>query len=767
MNSSIFISRYGSQLNDQQLQAVESVEGPVLLLAVPGSGKTTVLVTRIGYMILCKGILPENILVLTYTIAATKDMGQRFASIFGDELAKEVEFRTINGICAKVIQSYGRKNGSETFELITDEKEVNRIVSNILEGLLPEYPTESDVRTVKTWITYCKNMMLSDDEIQQIGEREDIPLLESFQNYNKYLISNRLMDYDDQMVYAYEILRGDSRLLDLYKNQFQYICVDEAQDTSKIQHMIIALLAGINGNLFMVGDEDQSIYGFRAAYPEALLDFEKVHSNAKVLVMDKNYRSNAKIVEGADRFIQQNNFRHKKTMRAVRQSGSDIRYIPLNSRNNQYNYMLKIARDCRRETAVLYRLNECCLPLVDLLDRNHVTFRIKGLEMTFFTHRVVQDIINIMRFAQDPFNDNLFMKIYYKIDTFLRKKQAEELIKESKMRGIPILLAARFVSSIQNRVRGKCLSTKTHLQNMLNETPSTAINRIVYRMGYGAYMKRNGIDALKLFILTNLSYREDTIQGFERRMGYLYGMLRNMQPNYSAKFILSTIHSAKGLEYDEVYLMDVCNGVFPAEKSIITEPLSDTEEKAGEEERRLFYVGMTRAKDRLNIFTYASDYSIFVDELQGTSQEKIDAFIQKMPFVTPIEKKQEKPYSNCSKMTTTTQNDDNYIREPRCGDEVLQVSYGKGEITEIEINKDSPNISFKVQFHSGSEKQFVYPLAFTKGMKYLDENSVYSSQQEEVTESLEEDTDLLETKKTELETQEKVEFVVSKAKEKD
>ena len=158
MNRDYFISQYGKQLNSQQLEAVESVEGPVLLLAVPGSGKTTVLVTRIGYMILCRNIPAENILVLTYTIAATKDMGQRFESIFGAELAGAVEFRTINGICAKVIQKYAAATGKEPFELLTEEKETNRVVNDMLVDILPEYPTESDVRTARTWITYCKNM---------------------------------------------------------------------------------------------------------------------------------------------------------------------------------------------------------------------------------------------------------------------------------------------------------------------------------------------------------------------------------------------------------------------------------------------------------------------------------------------------------------------------------------------------------------------------------------------------------------------------------
>ncbi|MBQ6638040.1 MAG: UvrD-helicase domain-containing protein [Lachnospiraceae bacterium] len=783
MNRDYFISQYGKQLNSQQLEAVESVEGPVLLLAVPGSGKTTVLVTRVGYMILCRNIPAENILVLTYTIAATKDMGQRFESIFGGELAGDVEFRTINGICAKVIQKYAAAIGKEPFELLTEEKETNRIVNDILVDILPEYPTESDVRTARTWITYCKNMMLENDEIMEIGEREDLPLLEIFERYNQVLRSNRLMDYDDQMIYAYEMLLRDFSLLEYYRNRFRYICVDEAQDTSRIQHEIIALLAGVNGNLFMVGDEDQSIYGFRAAYPEALLNFEKTHSKAKVLVMNLNYRSNATIVRMADRFIQSNEFRHKKNMQAVRGAGSDVRFVELKSRGNQYNYLLKVAQDCTHETAVLYRLNESCLPLVDLLERNHIPFRIKGMEMTFFSHRVVQDVCNMMRFARDPYNTDLFMKVYYKFQSFLRRNQAEAMcaVAEGRVpvtfgpkvtgtfsgkvtgtqgpkvtgtfsegtqaaasgRRIPVLEAAEYVPGISGMVKGKCRAAATHFAKMRNETPDKAIYRIVNYMGYGEYMERNGMDRNKIFLLMNLAYREKTLESFEKRLGYLYGMLKNIRPDYNAKFILSTIHSSKGLEYDEVYLMDACDGVFPADVSLLTEPGSKREKKDGEEERRLCYVAMTRAKERLNIITYASEESVFAGEVKRCSGDGAEAGgsgagggaaggrVTGTLGAKVTGTQRPKVTGTFSGKVTGTQAGAP-AREPKCGDIVYQVAYGRGQIIEVGLNKNGSVKDFTVWFDSGKERDFIYPTAFIKGMYYLEEGAEAGMTAEEV-----------------------------------
>ena len=177
MTEQNFLDTYGASLNPQQLEAVKTVEGPVLLLAVPGSGKTTVLVNRLGYMIYCKGIAPENILTLTYTVAATKDMASRFNHIFGDQLSGRLEFRTINGICAKIIAYYGRLIGKPSFELCSDDKDTAGLLTNIYINVVGEFPTESDIKNIRTLITYCKNMCLTKDEIKELGKTEEIDLL--------------------------------------------------------------------------------------------------------------------------------------------------------------------------------------------------------------------------------------------------------------------------------------------------------------------------------------------------------------------------------------------------------------------------------------------------------------------------------------------------------------------------------------------------------------------------------------------------------------
>ena len=702
-----FWAKYGQKLNEQQKEAVMTVDGPVLLLAVPGSGKTTVLVNRLGYMLYCKEIDPSNILTLTYTVAATRDMSERFKSLFGQELGDKLEFRTINGICAKIIAYYGRLIGKSSFELVTDEKITGKLLTDIFLKVMGEYPTESDIKGIRTLITYCKNMCLTEDEIRDVGKDQGIDLFSIYSEYNSALKARSLMDYDDQMIYAYRMLKGSKELLAHYQNEYRYICVDEAQDTSKIQHMIIALLAGEKGNLFMVGDEDQSIYGFRAAYPEALLNFEKDHPGARVLVMDKNYRSNARIVVAADRFIQKNKSRHEKHMCATKEAGGEITITELSAREAQYSYLLKVAQGAETQTAVLYRDNESILPLVDILEREGVPYRIKNVDMAFFTHRVVVDVVNMLRFALAPADPELFMKIYFKFQAFLRKPDAEAMCEMADERHTGIWDAAEYID-LNKRVLGNCRSLRTHFRNMASESPYKAIGRLENFMGYGDYLKDNNIDTNKIFILKMLAKNEATIEDFLSRLEELRSILTEKEPDYSSKFILSTIHSSKGLEYDSVILMDVINGVFPSkvvrekDKSTSPQDLRDFEE-----ERRIFYVGMTRAREKLTIFKYDDKPSAFVKELTAKEKAASKPNGAKVPKAL-LKKNKEKAAAEVSVPDQLV-----------IGERVSQPKYGEGTITDVTYDEDEIPMKFSVKFDAGDEKIFLYPVAFNMGMKIV------------------------------------------------
>ena len=609
-----FVNTFPIQLNQQQQEAVQSTEGAVLLLAVPGSGKTTVLVTRLGYMIYCRNIHPESILTVTYTVAATKDMSKRFADRFGEEMAEKLEFRTINGICAKIIQYYGRKIGKTPFELVKEEKNTTGMLVKICQEHGMGYPTESDLKNVRTMITYIKNMMLNDKEIQKLEEESDIRIRGIYQAYCSQMREKKWMDYDDQMLYAYKMLRMDSRLLEHFQNLYPYICVDEAQDTSKIQHAIIALLAAKSENLFMVGDEDQSIYGFRAAYPEALLDFEKDHPGARVLLMEENFRSNAKIVSAADKFIQKNTLRHEKHMKAAREAGADIRKISLKSRKAQYVYLMKIAQECSTETAVLYRDNECAIPLIDLLERKHIPYRMRNAELSFFTHRTVLDIQNIIRFAMNPKDTELFMQIYYRLKLFFRKEDALNYTIISKEKDIPVWDAILQYGNLEEYQQNYVRSLRRQMKKLLDMTGDKAVDQILVYMGYQDYLKKMGMNTNKLEIVKMIGSREDSPEKLLERLKELERIIREKKEERECRFILSTMHASKGLEYDTVYLLDVVDGILP--EKVLTSMNTASKEEIGayEEERRLFYVGVTRAKNQLNIFATGKP-SRFCNEL--------------------------------------------------------------------------------------------------------------------------------------------------------
>ena len=654
-----FETTFSVKLNQQQKEAVQSTKGPVLLLAVPGSGKTTVLVTRLGYMIYCKNIPPESILTVTYTVAATKDMSERFAVRFGEDMAKRLEFRTINGICARIIQYYGRRIGKTPFELVKDEKATTGMLIRICQDHGMGYPTESDLKNVRTLITYIKNMMLNEEELQKLEEESDIRIVGIYREYCRQMREQKLMDYDDQMLYAYNILRKDPGVLAYFQNRYPYICVDEAQDTSKIQHAIIALLAAGTGNLFMVGDEDQSIYGFRAAYPEALLSFEKKHSGAKVLLMEENFRSNAKIVEAADKFIQKNTLRHEKHMRAAREAGADIREISLKSRKAQYVYLMKAAQECTTgmagmsgseehrgradasvtETAVLYRDNECAIPLIDLLERKNIPYRMRNADLSFFTHRTVLDVQNIIRFAMDPKDTELFMQIYYRLKLFFNKKDALRYAQISQEKDMEVLDAALKYGNLEKYQEDNIRNLKRQMVRILNMPGDEVVNQILTYMGYQDYLKKMGMNANKLETVKLIGSRVESPEKLLERLEELRTIIQEKVSDKDCPFILSTMHASKGLEYDTVYLLDVMDGILPEKVLANPRTASKEELETYEEERRLFYVGVTRAKNQLNVFT-TNKPSKFCSELLGKrnlreNQQKEYAGIKKWGDYSP------------------------------------------------------------------------------------------------------------------------------------
>lgn len=615
-----FDQMFVGKLNPQQKEAVHTVDGAVLLLAVPGSGKTTVLVTRLGYMVCCKNIAPQNILTMTYTVAATVEMRQRFASIFGNAYASDMEFCTINSLSAQIIKCYANSHGRRQPFPIIENDAAARLVGEIYQQINGEYPTESTIKDIRTGITYIKNMMLSDEEIRKVDLGIN-HIDKIFQKYCDCLRQEQLMDFDDQMGYALTILKGYPTILDYFQERYRYICVDESQDTSKIQHEIIKLLADKYKNIFMVGDEDQSIYGFRAAYPEALLNFEKDYPNAKILLMEQNYRSTKEIVAAANVFVAKNRFRYEKKIIPTRGSGKAIQRIYTANRISQYKYLFEIARTCTQETAVLYRNNDSALPLIDLFERNGVLYNCKKFEDAFFSHRIVTDIVDIIHFAYHPHDADTFMRIYYKFGSPITKTAAIYACEQSFRTGQTILETLKQCPELSSYGKDAACDLYTLLPELPKQSAEMALIQIWNTLHYSSYVTQNKLDAGKFDILCMLAKRESSPESFLRRLDELKYLIQSHVNQPDNQFMLSTVHSSKGLEYERVYLLDILDGVLPAKKLADIKTTEDIQQY--EEDRRIYYVAMTRAKDELFVFSCPDRDSQFTAEVLTTLPREI------------------------------------------------------------------------------------------------------------------------------------------------
>lgn len=589
-----FAEKHKLSLNDQQLDAVQHTEGPILLLAVPGSGKTTSLVSRLGYMITECGIEPENILTMTYTVSAAKDMKQRFIRFFGSEIADRLEFRTINSVCVRIIRSYERMYNRTAFKLIQPGQQT-AIIGNIYKKHSGNFATDSIVKTLLLHIGYAKNFMMNGPELDTFKLEDGVKFRPIFEEYNATLLENKLMDFDDQLRYDLQILQSRPKVLEVYQERYRYICVDESQDTSKIQHKIIRLLAKKYKNLFMVGDEDQSIYAFRAAYPEALMNFSDEFPEAKTLLLEQNYRSTPAIVNAADLFIRQNKHRHLKHMIPVKTGGCRIIEIECAEQDNQLEVIEGYAQTVRSETAILYRNNSSALPIIDMLDKNGIPFRCKGMDGMFFSSPIVRDFSNIIRLIYNPMDYEAFLSVYPRFGMMIKKQIAMDTVKKASRIGKTPFDILKNDDFLPIKFRVVARRTLEHLQLLKKLTKADKIVSEIYEFWFEDCIQNfergyEKISALRL-IGRNCT---DGLQLIDR-LEELECMMRQDTINEDAPLILSTIHSSKGLEYERVIMVDVVDGILPFDPM----PISKEDEKTLEEDRRTFYVGMTRAKTEL------------------------------------------------------------------------------------------------------------------------------------------------------------------------
>lgn len=629
-----FCDRYHISLNKQQERAVLSVDGAVLLLAVPGSGKTTVLIDRIGHMVLNRHIDPKSILALTYGKAATEEMRARFSERFGTQIGNQIDFRTINSISLEIYKTYCYTNGCERYRQDTDARKhiLLSACRNFNSDNGNDYISENEIQVLEQAIGQIKNLMLSEKEIDDL-EKEIPHLHKKYDYYQKALAERKLMDFDDQMIFALEILRKDRNTLAYWRKKYQYFCVDEAQDTSKIQHEIIKLLAKGN-HIFMVGDEDQSIYGFRGAYPRALLNFRYDYKNPYILRMEQNYRSTTPIVDLAQQFISKNKGRYNKTMVSARGEGKDVEVLSCGSREEQYAQLLQASRNRQDATAFLFRDNESAVVLVDLFLRNGIDYRMKKPQMNFFALRTTKDIIAHLCLTVNEYDTDALGQICNRGILFLKKQQLQYAIQNCKSRKISVFESLKEqMKYVKYERKSDADNFRVLIEELRKQSPINAIQTIM-NAGYAKYLRKFDYGSGAVDTLQMLAKQEQSIPSLLHRLQVLEKAIQKDTDGMSKNPVtLSTIHSSKGLEYDAVYMVDVYDGKFPASSP---NPYSQAKDNydGEQEERRLFYVGITRAANRLVLFDIKDRPSTFLEELfpaikATREQEKAQALLQK------------------------------------------------------------------------------------------------------------------------------------------
>lgn len=590
-----FCAKYHVRLNDQQSTAVQRVNGATLLLAVPGSGKTTVIVARTGYLLHVVGIDPRNILTITFTKAAAREMKERFIKKFGEVNGLVPHFSTINSFCLSVIKTCAREKHITIPELVPNNEP---IIRDIARTMMRDYPSDSTIKSLAQSIGKVKNELMENEQIKQI-EEEGIDFYEFYLKYKAHLTDNGLMDFDDQLLMANELLDTYPDILARAKKQYRYISLDEAQDTSLVQHRIVQKLVGKDGNIFMVGDEDQSIYGSRGAYPEALLSFESDYNNASIIYMETNFRSDQKIVLAANQFIKRNKERHDKNMHPNSTEEGKISFVPLQDMKSQPHMVFDAIRKALaakdHTLAILYRNNYSAIPIINLLQKAGLGVRTRDAAGIFLTNFVVSDILTFFHFAKDQTNLQLFRQLYYKLGLYLKSSVVQSI--EETMARQPCR-SALIPLTHYGRISAQSRQILRYMDELPKMSPLDGIDSILWNIGYMDNWLQRKIDEgasesslmLKVNILKLVAMEYKTVDEFLTAID----RIRDYQGDPDSNVTLSTIHSSKGLEFDQVVLVDVFNGVLPT--------ISNTkEEKDEEEEARLFYVGATRAKHQLDI----------------------------------------------------------------------------------------------------------------------------------------------------------------------
>lgn len=612
------------KFTSQQVDAIKHFEGPALILAVPGSGKTTVLLNRILNLIKNHNIDPSEIISITFSKSQGIDMEKRFLAQ-NPEFRGKITFKTIHAFCYEIVRNYMKlKNIKKT--LIEGNNEFNRILILKRVYYQKNYKKLSDeeINDFFSIYDYTKNKMYDFEGYLRknhfISNRS--LMLKLYNLYDEIKIQNNFMDFNDLLILANKYISTDKKLLKALKNRYKFFQIDEGQDTSTLQFEIIRKIVFPENNVFIVADDDQSIYSFRGASPENLLNFKDIYPNSKIFFMDKNFRSTKNIIKISNKIIQGNKIRYEKSSKHTTEENSQIMLFKVKNSTIQARELVKRIFEINpNETiGVLYRNNISSLYVAEMLKNNDIDFFVKENKFDFYSNRILNDVKNILLFSEDTTDLEVFKRIYFKLNAYIKKDFIAKL--EYKPYNQCVLDSLLDLDELNNFYLNKFTSLRNDFKRLKRMKMEDKIDCILYELGYGDYLDNfnefSNLNYNLIFdLIKYLSKDLKTFDEFIEKLDNLKELLKNASSSKS-NISISTIHSAKGLEYDNVFIIDLIDGEFP-QKSV----LNSFDEKLLEEERRLFYVAMTRARKRLFLFTIKErnnlpvEPSIFYNELKN------------------------------------------------------------------------------------------------------------------------------------------------------
>ena len=609
--------------NREQEEAITHKGGPLMVLAGPGSGKTLVITYRVKWLIENAGVYPSNILVITFTRAAAEEMKKRFFMFDGMENAP-VTFGTFHSIFFMILRYAYRYTAAN----IIREDVKRRYIKEMTENMELEIEDENEFLSgIINEISYVKGEMMSLSYYHSNNCSDEL-FAQIYEGYEKRLREENLIDFDDMLVFCYELLREREDIRTLWQNKFQHILIDEFQDINKVQYEIVRMLAGKGDHLFIVGDDDQSIYRFRGARPEIMLGFEKDYPEAKKVILNTNYRCSEEIVESAEHLISHNTKRFPKNMQAARGSKVPITFRNLKDAGEECTDILKGIRFYYKkgipleDMAVIFRTNTQPRLLVGRLMEYNIPFQMRDVIPNIFDHWIARNILTYIKLAMGNRDRKLFLQIMNRPKRYISRSMITEPQVDLKK-----LKQQTFG---KKWLYEKIDKLEMDLYLLRKMEPYAAIQYIRNGIGYEDYMneyaqfRRMNPDDLEE-VLNQIQESAKEYHSFEEWFTYIesYGeeLRKQMEAGRQQKsgVTLTTMHSSKGLEYEVVFVMDINEGVTPHKKAVKEADL--------EEERRLFYVAVTRAKTYLFLYSvkelYQKDAQIsrYIGELRYDKKE--------------------------------------------------------------------------------------------------------------------------------------------------